>query len=151
MKKKTETKKTNMLTLWKSSGIFWIESQRGWNEPRMPELHPAGARVQKLPPPHVFSLMLIYIALNIAVILPEEHTAKQRGYDQPPWHIIPGMRKKKWGGGGRVFSEWRNFALAAKEQPQEWIRGHVRQPYPHTMCIKPVTMWCNVVVKSHSW
>lgn len=48
------------------------------------------------PPPHVFSLMLIYIALNIAVILPEEHIAqaKQRGYDHPLWHIFPGIRKK---------------------------------------------------------
>lgn len=37
------------------------------------------------PPPHAFSLMLIYIALNIAVILTEEHIAKakQRGYDHP--------------------------------------------------------------------
>lgn len=57
-------------------------SRRGWST--------------EAPPPHVFSLMLIYIALNIAVILPEERAAKakQGGNDRRARRIFSGIREK---------------------------------------------------------
>lgn len=78
------------------------------------------------------SLMLIYIALNIAVILTEEHVAKakQRGYDHPWWHFFSTAKKKK---SSVLFIEWRNFGLKAEEPMQGWIRGHVKQSHTRTI------------------
>lgn len=66
-----------MPTLWRSQGVFLgLKEQKRRNEPTVPKLHPMPARLQKLRRRTAFSPMLIYIALNLAVILTERETSR---------------------------------------------------------------------------
>lgn len=120
-----------MLTLWKSRGIFlgW-ETQRRCGEPTAVELHPAEAPAQKLRHRMSFSLMLIYIALNLAVILTEKHVTKagQVGFNhQSVTHISfsqVGTKKpkpqKSLSDGETLSSLWRNNCRGGSEGMLPW-------------------------------
>lgn len=57
-------------------GFLGLKAQKRRNEPTVPKLHLVQARLQKLRHRTAFSLMLIYIALNLAVILTERRTSR---------------------------------------------------------------------------
>lgn len=134
-------KLTNMLTLWKSRGVFlgW-ETQRRCGEPTAVELHPAEAPAQKLRHRMSFSLMLIYIALNLAVILTEKHVteAGQVGFNhQSVTHISfsqVGTKKpkpqKSLRDGETLSSLWRNNCRGGSEGMLPW------QLNPHSLLWK---------------
>lgn len=120
-----------MLTLWKSRGIFLgCETQRWCGEPTAAELHPAEAPAQKLHHRTSFSLMLIYIALNLAVILTEKHVTKaeQVGFNHQSVTRITfsqvGTKKaktqKSLRDGETLSSLWRNNCRGGSEGMLPW-------------------------------